>query len=390
MKKKSAVQTPVALPEGEIRLSLRADLGGRAAALAGLGRLGEVVVDRPFVIVTGGNGVGKSTLLAAIRRTTGLVGTGLGRFPKWDGSDEPLPLPYGLDRPGAPALDLARHIVAGRDRYTGRWSDSEGNIPPHPGVLDPHLLGWRGQRAWLHDGRLVDAHDSIRGSFDMASMRRSADDRCRSHGEQMTGRLRYAIAWALGLFDLSDRYDIAEEPSRDDYRRRDEVVPREIFARLAGHRPGAPERTAERWLLLDEPETGMDPMVFARLMAMLVEASAIGRLRVFCVTHSPLALALSASPNVQVLDVDGYVARMEQARRSLEDGEARAAIAAAELERLSADTASAIAQDRGLRGQGRFTAHEAVSVPYREAIKAPYGKDDCLGNMRCDEEEEED
>ena len=384
MKKRAPKPTP--MPTMQLRL--RGDLGGRAASLPHIGELATVTIERPFVLLTGGNGVGKSTLLQAMRRTMGLIGTGMGRLPKMEGLNEPLPFPTSW-RDAPPEVDLARHIVAVRDRISGKWNDIQGLIPKHPGVFDPQAMGWRGQRSWLHDGRAVDAHDSIRGDFDMVSMRRSADDRLRSHGEQMTGRLRYAIAWGLGLFDRMDRYDIAEEPGRDDYSRRDEVMPREIFARLAGHRPGDPARTPERWLLLDEPETGMDPLVFARLMAMLVEGAALGKLRVFCVSHSPLVQHLANSPNVQVIDLDSYAARMRQAVADLTDPTARAATATAELERLQSDTVSALQQDRGLRGQGRFTAHEAMSVPYPEAIKAPYGQAECLERMRCNEEDED-
>lgn len=376
---------------GEIRLALRADLGGRGASLEAVGALAQVPVTAPLVLLAGGNGTGKSTLFGALRRATGLVGTGLGRFPKHEGFDEPLPFPdaWQEERLKAP-IDLTRQAVAVRDSIRGAWTDREGHVPAGgPGVLDLGLLGWKGQRIWLHDGRKIDAMDSIRGDFDMRSMRRSADDRLRSHGEQMTGRLRYAVAWALGLFDLRDGYDVAAEPDRHDHARRHEAVPREIFARLAGHRPGAEGRTPERWLLLDEPETGLDPVVFARLMAMLAEGAAVGRLRVFCATHSPLAFALAGQPGVQVIDMDGYASRIERARRELADPGLRAAAATAELERLRADTAVAVVQDRGINGQGRFTAHEALSVPYAEAVKPPYGDPKFLGSMNCNRRPEE-
>lgn len=380
MTKKNAAKVAAPTPGG-MRLVLRSDLGGRAASIPALLALSGIEITAPMVLFAGGNGAGKSSLFAALRRATGLVGTGIGRFPKYGGSDGPLPLPSSWQEERQPA-DLARHALMAGDRIR-RWDrDEVGHLPDNAvGVLDPISLGWKGQRVWLHDGRSVDAHDSIRGDFDMTSMRRSADDRLRSHGEQMTGRLRYAIAWALGLFDLRDPYD-GSEADKGDRRREFEDVPREIFRRLAGHAPNDPARTEERWLLLDEPETGLDPVVFARLLAVLAENAAEGRLRVLCVTHSPLAFGMAGQPGIQVIDMDGYAARLDAASRTMSDPRLRAAAASEEMSRLVPDAAAATSEDRGLNGQGRFTAHEALSVPYPEAIKAPYGDPRLLRNMR--------
>ena len=367
-----------------MRLVLRSDLGGRAAALPALAGLGAVRVKRPFALLVGGNGSGKSSLFAALRQATGLTGPGLGHFPEARTLERPLAFPSAWARNSEPA-DLARHaLMLQSDRWNAR---DEGKLPEDAvGVLDPVALEWTGQQVWLHDGRVIDDHSISLRTMEMAARRRSCDDRARSHGEQMTGRLRYAIAWTLGMFDLRDPYDMPDpekQDARSDLRHEREAVPREIFARLAGHRPGAPGRNPERWLILDEPETGLDPVTFARLMAMLAEGAGPGRARVLCATHAPLALELASHPNVQVIDMDGYASRMRAARETLRDPARRAEWAHAESESLAADCRDAVRSDRGLVGQGRFTAHEAQSVPYHQAIVPPYGKPECLGRMRC-------
>jgi energy-coupling factor transporter ATP-binding protein EcfA2 len=365
-----------------MKFVLRSDLGGRAADLPALESLRLSKIRKPMVLLAGGNGCGKSTLLAALRQATGLTGPGLGAFQVPRGiHDKRLPLPSRSAMRGGEKLDLARHLLMVEDR-NAPWDRRDKGILPEDaiGVLDPVALGWTGQRIWLHDGREQDDH-SIR-DMELTRMRRSADDRARSHGQQMTGKLRYAVAWALGMFDLDDGYD-APPPDRDGYARREELVPREVFERLAGHRPDDPARNPERWLLLDEPETGLDPVVLARILAILAENAEIGRLRVICATHSSLAFELATHPSVQVLDVDGYVARTGAARRDLSDPARRAEVAAGEKARLAADCERFLEEDRGLIGQGRFTAHEAQGLYYRDAVIPPYGKADCLDRMRC-------
>lgn len=376
-----------------MRFVMRSDLGGRAANLEALKGVATLDIKRPVVLLAGGNGSGKSSLLAALRQATGLVGPEIGKFVDNRWSGKPLAFPHTWSVRHKAEIDLARHALL-LDPPNRTWSSSrddadDGGMLPEKavGVLDPVALGWSGQRVWLHDGRMVDAHDSIRGDFDMTSMRRSADDRVRSHGQQMTGRLRYAVAWALGMLDVKDPYDSPPEQAKG-YEDVPNAVAREIYARLAGHPTGDPARTTERWLLLDEPETGLDPVVLARLMATLADKAGDGRLRVICATHSPLVLGLAAHESVQVVDMDGYANRIEKARIGLATQRGRAELAAEEIASLERDVGVAVSTDRGLTGQGRFTAHEARSVPYPEAIVAPYGKPECLENMRCNEKPE--
>lgn len=367
-----------------MKFVLRSDLGGRAAGLPVIEDLRNVQIRKPMVLLAGGNGCGKSTLLAALRQATGLTGPGLGAFEDPRGiHNKPLKLPSAWALKDGMEPDLAKHLLF-RENRNASWNDRHEGVLPEDaiGILDPVALGWIGQRVWLHDGRDQDDH-SIR-DMDMASMRRRTDDRLRSHGQQMTGKLRYAVAWALGMFDLDDPYD-APDPEKDSYRRRDESVPREIFSRLAGHGPDDPARTSERWLLLDEPETGLEPAVFARILAVLANNAKPGRLRVFCATHSSLAFDLAPHPSVQLLDLDGYVARLKAARRDLTDPDRRDAIAAEEMPRLSADCDRFLSEDRGQAGQGRFTAHEAQGLYYPDAVFSPYRKN---GQMHCEENNE--
>jgi len=119
------------------------------------------------------------------------------------------------------------------------------------------------------------------------------------------------------------------------------------------------------------------------MMLMLADNAKVGELRVFCATHSELAMQLAAHPNVQVIDLDGFQNRIDEAKQLLSDPMAARKTIDEELRRLRVDCAEAIATDRGISGQGSFTAHHALSIPYPEAIKAPYGKEDCLERMHC-------
>jgi predicted ATPase len=373
-----------------MRFVLRSDLGGRAAAVPAFADLAKTDIEKPVVVLAGGNGSGKSTLFAALRQATGLIGPGIGAFQDVTFHDRHIPLPEEWEtRQTGRQPDLAKHLLFVEDRHAS-WSARDKGVLPEDavGVLDPVSLGWRGQRVWLHDGRDLDNLDNRSLSGSMRRMRSAADDALRSHGQQMAGKLRYAVAWAIGLFDLRDGYD-STPPDRDDVHRRMEIVPRDVFTRLAGHAPGDGSRTDERWLLLDEPETGLDPEAFGRLMALLVSHAGHGRLRVFCATHSPLLFELANDPAVQIIDLDGYATRLNETGKLLATEKGRAALVAEEIEILTADCARSIGEDRGLTGQGRFTAHEAQGIYYADAVIPPYGKPNLLKLMRSAQASEE-
>lgn len=98
---------------------LRSDLGGRASELPPLLELANVKITKPMVILVGGNGAGKSSLFAALRQATGLVGEGTGAFEERDGLGKPLPFPRNWGRDTGP-VDLARHALLVTDN-SGIW-----------------------------------------------------------------------------------------------------------------------------------------------------------------------------------------------------------------------------------------------------------------------------
>lgn len=262
------------------RLVVREDLGGYGASNPALTSIAGVELVKPFVLLCGPNGSGKTSMLRMIRAAMGLTGERQGSA-RGDEFAPPIKLP---ECDG----DLGK-MAAWASSFRG------GNLAKGlPGVLDVRALGWRGQRSWLFDSRSETQMTSA-ATFDddigyHASMIMGGASR-RSHGEVLRGGWFRAVQWGLGLSDVPDAYDT---PHRLPESRR------ELFKAVSSDA----QRPSERWLLLDEPEAALDMDAQVVGLATLIRNAAFGSLRVFCASHSPLfAAGLADDPSVQVVDL---------------------------------------------------------------------------------------
>ncbi len=271
-----------------VRLVTRDDLGGYAASKAKL----DVEVTKPFVLLCGPNGSGKTATLRMMRSAMGLTGERAGAT----GVEDFGPRPIGVDEAHG---DLGK-LAAMRSRFGG-----DPEMPrDSAGVLDVSAMGWRGQRTWLFDSRfetlrLSPSHFEAGNLLDHASAMLGA--RQASHGEAIRHAWMQAMRFASGTGQAWDPYDLP-----------DRLPPNLRALRDAAIGTGA--RPEERWLLLDEPEVAVDLNAFSTGLALMLEVAGPGRLRVFCASHSPLFPAgLADHPKVQVVDV-GPVPWLERQR----------------------------------------------------------------------------
>jgi len=265
-----------------MRFQIRNDLGGYAAKIDVLKDIASTEIEKPFVLLTGPNGAGKSALLRSIRATTGVIGERAGRFDDGSGFNRPADTKVCGNDPGK---------LAGYVRSMG----GTGFPKEVPGVIDLNALGWKGQRTWLFDSRSETKLQGA-GTFDAdvgyhANLIMSS--KTSSHGQMLHHGWLSAISWALGIQDVEDGYDDPEHvpPSR-----------RKLIDLATGGGP----RSEERWLFLDEPETALDAERLMIGLCTLIEHAEVGKLRVFCASHSPMfAAGLADHPSVQVLDLGG-------------------------------------------------------------------------------------
>ncbi len=306
------------------RLAVRKDLGGWTQSTPA-GSL-DVALDQPMVLLTGSMGSGKSSLLAAIRASMGLYGTGKGTPKDGDGWNKRVYADAADNRwRSYTTPDLGRAvswvpIEYSTDRPKDWPHDIKPRTTPHPGVVDIKALGWEGQRSFLFDIRNVDSESAMDATDSdmLSSMTRAARRNAVSHGQSTLSRLRHAIAWSLGLFDMKDVYDLEniDIPNHygNDMRMAD--IPtawaHSIYRTATGRIPGQ-ERPAQRWLFLDEPEVGLDPSALVSHMTLLADRAAQGRIRVFCATQSPLLAYELDHPAIQRVDLDGWAAKYEMA-----------------------------------------------------------------------------
>jgi hypothetical protein len=147
---------------------------------------------------------------------------------------------------------------------------------------------------------------------------------------------------------------------------------------MAGQGERPRERPAERWLLLDEPETALDANVLSRGLCTLLHAAEPGVLRVFCASHSLLFPAgLADHPKVQVLDFgrdQSWFAKSRAALalvRSPDDVDALGASVAARIRGGVAERKAAAERERlaviakavkGLQAASRFLLTEALKA----------------------------
>lgn len=268
-----------------MQIAPRTDLGGYGAVLAAVAAASGTEITRPFVLLCGPNGSGKTTILRMMRSALGLTGARAGR---------------AGDSPGemfARRMDIA-DCQGDLGRLMGcSWAGGGAKVPAdEPGILDIASLGWTGQRTWLFESR-AETNLLAAGAFDddigyhvgllMGGATRA------SHGQMMKNGWTTAMRWATHTLDHEDPFDTPSSlPPRH----------RHLFETLcpSGIRPD------ERWLLLDEPEVALDAEAMAMGLSVLLRSSAIGKLRVFCASHSPIfAAGLADDPAVQVVDLGG-------------------------------------------------------------------------------------
>ena len=320
-----------------MRLAVREDLGGWGATLPGVARAAGISIERPFVLLCGPNGSGKTALLRMARAAMGLMGERGGRI-------------VAEALAGPPAPDTCRgdpgRLAAFVDGFGGRQLCREV-----PGVLDAAALGWSGQRGFLYDSRSDGRLAAARG-FEHEigySLSRAVGSGGLSHGQFLDAGWREALDFALGLAPARDPYDGNEVPA----------------ARAAAFRAACPSgrRPTERWLFLDEPETALDAEALTAGLCALLGAAAPGRLRVFCASHAPVfAAGLGNHPAVQVLDLAGdWYAVQRRALALAADPRAATVLGrrvAADMarraaaERRRAERAASAELTRALRGLG--------------------------------------
>lgn len=292
-----------------MRLELREDMGGYAADLLKKADIAGKIIDKPFVFLTGPNGSGKSAILRAIRASVGVQGERGGKL-RGDYAD------IDPENANGDLAKLAGYVNDGRN----------GKIGAHvPAFFRPEALGWKGQATYLFDSRVASAITS-RSDFD--------DDMAYhvslivgggknvSHGEFVKKTWWEAIEWALGTTSVSNPWEtrtasparkallekiLGKKPARSRQKSKPGVLTFHDEVKLPEF-----DTPAEKWLFIDEPETAIDAETLLVGIAVLLEAAEIGKLRVFCASHSLLFPAgLVQHPKVQTIDLGANLGWMK-------------------------------------------------------------------------------
>tara|TARA_B100000953_G_scaffold258734_1_gene223511 strand:- start:5605 stop:6489 length:885 start_codon:yes stop_codon:yes gene_type:complete len=228
-----------------------------------------ISVDKPFVLFTGPNGSGKSACLRGIRSTIGLAGERFGSAGEVLGVEG---TPYAPKASKDDQNPFFRH----REEPSA--------------VFDLEALGWNGQPCYLFDSRAASQMAS-KSSFDEdmfyhVSLIAGGGSKV-SHGQFVTKTWNEAIEWACGA-------QIQPHGQGDWSADRKKIVDK-----ITKGKP-----SEERWLFLDEPEGAIDIERLLIGLAAVLHVAEIGKLRVFCSSHSLLfAAGLVQHPKVQVIDL---------------------------------------------------------------------------------------
>lgn len=293
-----------------MRLELREDMGGYAADLLKQTRIASKTIYKPFVFLTGPNGSGKSAILRAIRASIGIQGERGGKL-RGDYAD------IDPENADGDLAKLAGYINDGRG----------GKIGAHvPALFRPEALGWKGQATYLFDSRAASTISSRSElNDDMAyhiSLIVGGGSKV-SHGEFVKKTWWEAIEWALGTADVFNPWkDHKASPARKAFLEKI-LGKHSAKSHRAKAKPGVLtsddevklpvfDMPAEKWLFIDEPETAIDAETLLVGLAVLLEAAEIGKLRVFCASHSLLfAAGLVQHPKVQTIDLGASLGWMK-------------------------------------------------------------------------------
>ncbi len=305
----------------------RLDLGGYASEVPLVAKLAGTVLDRPMTVFWGPNGCGKTTVLRMMAAVTGLVGSGPGY------------LPFGAHKRRLPSLKAAEGdigiLALAEGLPLGRhFRKAKAELEPlkerydwprgAPGVMDARALGWTGQRIWHYAGRdqiTAGARTAFNSMEDMgAQIVRTLRSNSSSFGQMLMPEVNTLLRWAFAVPGApGDVFDLPppekEAGSVNDVWSGAYLAPSIVYEACSGRRSGDPGRPEERWLLLDEPETGLSIPIQVRLFAALMRAAETGPARVFLASHSPLVLTMADSPLVQVVDMSG--GWLEEAREAM-------------------------------------------------------------------------
>ena len=281
-----------------MKLTLRRDLGGYALPVLEKAEIDGLELDRPFVLFTGPNGSGKSAVMRGIRASIGLRGERSGYI------DTPMRRHLTPEEAGNDPERLATHLMEMR---------GDTAVADHvPAAFSIRDLGWTGQATHLFDSRAASSMaKSASFDDDMAhhiSLLAGGGSKV-SHGQFVAKSWWEAIHWAAGVAELDDPWR-GSRPS-----------PARQFVR--DHALGDAPPSQERWLFVDEPETAVDAEVLLVGLCILLRAAEIGRLRVFCASHSLLfAAGMTAHPKIQTVDMGrprGWMATQEIALKVAAD-----------------------------------------------------------------------
>lgn len=239
-----------------MKFTIRRDCGGYGLEALASTPIDGLAVEKPFALLTGPNGSGKSAVLRGIRASLGLRGERGGSF-------------------------VQREF---------------GKVDEPPALFDLTDLGWRGQHTYLFDSRAASAIAG-KASFDDDMLYHASlivgGGKNVSHGQFIKKTWWEALSWAIG-----------DDGNVEHASRRGRPMP--DFQAAMDAALGDAEPSTERWMLVDEPETAIDAEILLVGLCVLLEHAEIGRLRVFCASHSLLfAAGLMRHDKIQIVDMGG-------------------------------------------------------------------------------------